>query len=282
MVYEALVFEESRGGFKQPTCVMSMMELILGIATGPFMRKTSFEGNKIITKEAMEIFRESIRYVADSEIQLFNSFENSLDPKNNKNGNGSNAALNPWHNLHEETKFLREIKDIQDELKILRTLAEAQETVWNQTFDDDHFKDRSICTPMSVKAEVDRMIEEADKTHDSVGYPYSTSSEVSLTVTDQHAARLEAETSRHDRRPARPRAEQNRHCLYRRDHCLSPPFLPDFGLCLEYIRLSPCRKQCRIRRLVDMKNQLASQSAYPSSSSSSHSTSTLSTSTTTR
>ena len=41
---------------------------------------------------------------------------------------------NHFTNIHPETGILREVKDILDELNILKKLIYDQKTVWNQTF----------------------------------------------------------------------------------------------------------------------------------------------------
>lgn len=42
---------------------------------------------------------------------------------------------NPYNNITPETKLLREIKDIVDELNMLKSLAENQERVWKQMWE---------------------------------------------------------------------------------------------------------------------------------------------------
>lgn len=48
-----------------------------------------------------------------------------------ENGDDS-ADMNPYFDIKKETAGLREVKDIYDELNMLKFLAEAQETVWKQ------------------------------------------------------------------------------------------------------------------------------------------------------
>ncbi|KAG2421548.1 hypothetical protein HFD88_005523 [Aspergillus terreus] len=72
----------------------------------------------------LEAFRASIGYVRSSEADLFREFELSL----------KDEQLHANHNISRETMLLREVKDICDELNILKTLAEDQENVWQQAW----------------------------------------------------------------------------------------------------------------------------------------------------
>lgn len=61
-----IIYGESKSRFERPTSVHSVMELILGIATGFFMKKyvsVQDPGHKNEHKGPLEIFRESIRDV---------------------------------------------------------------------------------------------------------------------------------------------------------------------------------------------------------------------------
>lgn len=66
-----------------------------------------------------------------------------------------------------EVELLREIKDINDELNILKLLAEDQERVWQQVFDGGNGARRDII-PTVVKVEIAEMIHEANQVQESV------------------------------------------------------------------------------------------------------------------
>ncbi|KAL2001346.1 hypothetical protein VTN02DRAFT_1863 [Thermoascus thermophilus] len=186
-VVDNLVFGETKGIIDRPTSAESMMELIVGITTGLFRQSKAVVRQQKL-KSALEMFRESIRYVADIETKLFNAFEDSLREtrkpsskrKSQKNGDPTpgnflsegapdkKSSVNPYYNIAEETALLREIKDIRDELNILTNLAESQEVVWEQAFGAHSLQDRSnfkyfhSCTPTEVKEELQEMAEEAE------------------------------------------------------------------------------------------------------------------------
>ncbi|KAL2010712.1 hypothetical protein VTN00DRAFT_6519 [Thermoascus crustaceus] len=196
-VVDNLVFGEIKGIIDRPTSVESMMEFIIGITTGLFTQNKAVVRQQKL-KSALEMFRESIRHVADIETKLFNAFEASLretrklssKPKSGKDGNPSpgnpsgnsssegasdkKSSDNPYYNIAEETALLREIKDIRDELNILTNLAESQEVIWKQTFGTDSLEDRSnfkyfhSCTPTEVKQELQEMAAEAKIVQNSV------------------------------------------------------------------------------------------------------------------
>ena len=139
---------------------------------------------------------------ADREITLFNNFKEILareekDRKKTKmEGNDieqvkkkeeeKKTDLNDSHcrsdngeletnSICEETELLREIKDIRDELNILETLVEAQDTVWKQAFgiekleNGPHFKYNHPCTPATVRIRLEYMIQNAQEVQEAVG-----------------------------------------------------------------------------------------------------------------
>lgn len=69
-----------------------------------------------------------------------------------------------YANIARETKLLREVKDICDELNILKTLAEDQEHVWKQFWDPEDVKSHTFNydTPLEIKTEIEEMIKEAE------------------------------------------------------------------------------------------------------------------------
>lgn len=65
------------------------------------------------------------------------------------------------HIISAETKLLDESRDIRDELRILRSLAEDQDVVWKQALSDLQYY--HPCTPADVKKDLDEMLSEAEK-----------------------------------------------------------------------------------------------------------------------
>ncbi|KAI0095585.1 hypothetical protein F4814DRAFT_457575 [Daldinia grandis] len=185
-----ILYGETRSRFERATSVQSIMELFVGAASGFFMEKfISCPGQDMgqrINKGPIEIFRESIRKVADDETRLFRDFLQGL--RNEARGRGGPAgkesqsdsraqqiSQNRYHVISPETELLEIIRDIRDELHILRSLAEDQDVVWKQAFaSGDHtdhpgqFQYYHSCTPTDVKKSLDDMLLEAEKTTDYI------------------------------------------------------------------------------------------------------------------
>ena len=64
--------------------------------------------------------------------------------------------MNPYHIIDQEAHLLDEIKDIRDEMNMLRILVEAQDNVWKQAFildnpsDSSSWNTKSNGTPLTV------------------------------------------------------------------------------------------------------------------------------------
>ncbi|KAJ5626613.1 hypothetical protein N7528_004040 [Penicillium herquei] len=174
-------YGESKSRFERPTTVEAVMELILGVATGFFMQKC-VKVTQGMRKAPTEVFRESIREVADEEIHTFRDFLNDLRAQTEKRkisrekSSGASSIRetpqNPYHIISDETELLDKIRDIRDELHMLRSLAEDQEVVWKQAFETSElrncFQYNHPCTPTEVKRSLDDMNLEAETTHNSI------------------------------------------------------------------------------------------------------------------
>jgi Mg2+ and Co2+ transporter CorA len=81
--------------------------------------------------------------------------EDELEKENTKN---------PYDNISEETELLREVKDISDELNMLKNLSEDQEDVWKQVWKDRKNQDATFTydSPSEIKAEIEEMIKDAE------------------------------------------------------------------------------------------------------------------------
>ncbi|KAE8356311.1 hypothetical protein BDV28DRAFT_117200 [Aspergillus coremiiformis] len=185
IVLDALVFGETEGSFRRPRSVESMMECIVTLATGPHLQRVSVKGQKK-PKEPLEIFRESIRRVADSENELSRTFIESVV--------GRYHTLLPKRDVGKEFRLLYEIKDIRDELNMLKTLTEAQETVWKQAFgarnsgDGFDFQYYHPHTPVDTRLELLEMAREAESTQDAIN--------TLLDLRQKHAGNQDAEFGR--------------------------------------------------------------------------------------
>ncbi|KAJ5882526.1 ankyrin [Penicillium soppii] len=135
-----------------------MKDLILRTATGLFYKKEIDVLGK--RKSPLDVYREAILTVGEytdvanhSEDERFeDEFERRMITKN------------PYDNISEETELLREVKDISDELNMLKNLAEDQEDVWKQVWKDEHKPDSGFTheIPSDIKGEIEEMIKEAD------------------------------------------------------------------------------------------------------------------------
>ncbi|KAJ4236806.1 hypothetical protein NW757_013346 [Fusarium falciforme] len=167
------------------------MELILGCATGFFMKKLVPVVDDLGCKDLMEVFLESIRDVANEETRLFDTFRKALedgesqrDELRKRSGNTPSVKQmpqNPCHIISPETALLHQIRDIRDEPRMFRSITEDQEIVWKQAFGSDVWKEvfdlsdlkdglqyYHPCTLTDVKKDLDDMVVEAEVTNDSI------------------------------------------------------------------------------------------------------------------
>ncbi|KAI8965046.1 hypothetical protein F5Y11DRAFT_314485 [Daldinia sp. FL1419] len=180
-----ILYGEARSRFERATSVRSVMELFIGTATGFFMEKfipcPSQDSTSKTKKGPIEIFRESLRKVADDEARLFRDFRESLlnesrlralrSRDSQPNAKTQQVLQNRHHVIASETELLEIIRDICDELRMLRSLAEDQDVVWKQAFPlngpsdhTDRFQYYHPCTPTDVKNNLDDMVSEANTT----------------------------------------------------------------------------------------------------------------------
>lgn len=82
---------------------------------------------------------------------------------------------NPGRAIFREARLLDEMRDIRDELCMLKALAEHQEVVWKQAFEIEElrgcFKYYHTYTPTDIKQDLDGMVVEADIETNSVSHP---------------------------------------------------------------------------------------------------------------
>ncbi|GIJ90580.1 hypothetical protein Asppvi_009539 [Aspergillus pseudoviridinutans] len=179
-VLNDITYGESRGRSERPTSVNAVMQLVLGAATGFFIEKCVQLADGTF-KGPLEVFRESIRDVANRETELFQNFLKDLKQEiekrkarneriSSRSGRPSIRELpnNPHYIISEETELLDQIRDINDELHMLRSLAEDQEIVWNQAFLGMETQGRFSCTPTEIARDLDGIILEAEMTRDSI------------------------------------------------------------------------------------------------------------------
>ncbi|KAL4883005.1 hypothetical protein BJY04DRAFT_216723 [Aspergillus karnatakaensis] len=160
----------------------SMIELILSVSVGYFdRRRIDVNGTKV---SPLEVFSNSIRLVRNQEATLYQSFKESVNAAKNQRlsrmERTKNAAStddksqgehdNEHQDITEETELLQEIKDICDELNILKNLAEDQERVWRVAC-KSKLASHSLSTyttPTEVKDNIMEMIHEAKVVRQSI------------------------------------------------------------------------------------------------------------------
>ncbi|KAI1113766.1 hypothetical protein F5Y14DRAFT_441692 [Nemania sp. NC0429] len=169
-----VLYGGSRSRFERATTVESVMELILGVAIGSFMEKSiSVESSR---KGPIEIFREEIRNVSNTETELFETFLTGLKYEADESGilQGKRSWLNSqrYHIISTETELLQRTRDLNDELQILRSLAEDQDIVWTQAFSSDegkgHLQNYHAYTPADIKMDLTELLLGVEKTTDSI------------------------------------------------------------------------------------------------------------------
>ncbi|PWY83629.1 hypothetical protein BO70DRAFT_396055 [Aspergillus heteromorphus CBS 117.55] len=189
MVLQEILGELVDGRMKgqaRPKSVDLMLELVVKTTTG-FLPDNKVQTSQTKTRSALEIFQESIRNVANQEATLFKQFEQYLtgtaetteekggdpsfpslegdhrstysQPANKTPGQSqeSDQSKTPFHDITREIKLLREVKDIRDELYILKSLVEDQSEVWKQAFKGGAANDQ----PNYLKVEIVEMAKEA-------------------------------------------------------------------------------------------------------------------------
>ncbi|KAF3013504.1 hypothetical protein E8E14_006812 [Neopestalotiopsis sp. 37M] len=169
---------------ERATTVGAIVELILGVATGFFNKKTlRIKGGEStqVYRGPMDIFRESIREAAEEEANMFQEFLDSLErgaksskkhmSETCKKSLPESRSSDRIHVISREAKLLQQVRDIRDELHILKSLAEAQENVWLQTFAPvatGGTATSQFLTPTDVKKDLDDMISEAEEIDNKV------------------------------------------------------------------------------------------------------------------
>ncbi|CAG8971164.1 hypothetical protein HYALB_00010139 [Hymenoscyphus albidus] len=80
------------------------------------------------------MFAGSIGIVADEEVKCFETFKADLD-KSRRSYNADNDIIKPELDIIKEITLLEEVKDIRDELNILRSILGEQKSLLNRLLD---------------------------------------------------------------------------------------------------------------------------------------------------
>ncbi|KGO63933.1 Mg2+ transporter protein, CorA-like/Zinc transport protein ZntB [Penicillium italicum] len=199
-----------------------IVEIIVETATTSFYDvKVSLDATGKAKRSPMDIFRESLQRVRNEEASLFDGFEKSLkgDKAGQQSGSGAvinhktpptdqhppkkpivtrlgewwkslqaHALENRYQNIQNETRLLREIKDILDELRILKELANDQEHVnglWKKIVDVQIGRRYTI---KETKDDLENMIQEAKSVEEAIN--------TLLDLKQKQATILEAQATR--------------------------------------------------------------------------------------
>lgn len=126
------VVSETESNAKNQSRIQSIYELAMIITT---RCAGIFDGHRVDSQQFQffDMFSFSINKVTNEESQLFAKFnvasrqsEEWLGRHHREGSEGQLELTNDLLNIHSETKLLAEIKDIQDELNILKTLLHDQ------------------------------------------------------------------------------------------------------------------------------------------------------------
>ena len=149
--------------------------------------------------------------------------------------------MNTYHVIDREANILNEIKDIRDEMNMLRALAEAQENVWKQA--SIHYDSAessvwtNICTPGQVLQELGEMTIEAETIQNAVGTLFLGGPDieeyVNILFIDKYTVRSTTKTSHHQGGRARTstsqrhrQAIQHHSRLHNCNDCICEEYLP--------------------------------------------------------
>lgn len=109
----------------------------------------------------------------------------------------------PKRDMGKEFRLLYEIKDIREELNMLKSLTETQKKVWRQALRTSLSKYPHLQTPRQVALEIKEVAREAESTQDAVSLAHLTPfffffslGDGLLIFADQHAFGIATEACR--------------------------------------------------------------------------------------
>ncbi|TGO21309.1 hypothetical protein BPAE_0227g00100 [Botrytis paeoniae] len=152
---------ETKSQFERARTVDSLMELLLGVAPGLFIKRFAEKEFSLFQEFLQGLQEASPREPEQKQGQRSNAKSDSKSPD-------GPMPLNRYHVISSETELLNMIRDIRDELHMLRSLAEDQEIVWKQAFASSDLMHFKAYTPTNVKKDLDDMLSEADKTENYI------------------------------------------------------------------------------------------------------------------
>ncbi|OBT73169.1 hypothetical protein VF21_07933 [Pseudogymnoascus sp. 05NY08] len=110
-----------------PSSPEQLMQLIVSSATGVIEQRKVILPEKKLSLSVLEIFENAIGDIEDGELNLFSKFKETLDEDN---------SIDEEYSIDEEIGYLVLIKDILDELNILKSLIKDQKKVWHDAFSE--------------------------------------------------------------------------------------------------------------------------------------------------
>ncbi|KAJ5339104.1 ankyrin [Penicillium brevicompactum] len=152
-----------------------IVEFIVATAIGLSQRKGITVAPQSYKKSPLDVFHESIIKVQNEEKILFDKFSETLVAGKNKAFNKSAEKGDPtknddysYGNVSKETYYLGEVKDILDELNILKNLVEDQDRVWKQLSEADAPAHNLSMFGFDTPSDIRRAIEEMTKETETV------------------------------------------------------------------------------------------------------------------
>ncbi|KAM0815307.1 putative KRR-R motif-containing protein 1 [Seiridium cardinale] len=122
----------------------------------------------------LQVFGSAVARTADHEVKLFDQFINDLDKGHGKT---PQPKMRKSRDLSEETNLLKVVKDIQDELNIIKTVLLGQKKVLDATRNILHTgnKDFAVFYDALSKIDVthqavDKLIHDAQRTQDNINH----------------------------------------------------------------------------------------------------------------
>ncbi|OBT66503.1 hypothetical protein VE03_03603 [Pseudogymnoascus sp. 23342-1-I1] len=136
-----------------PSSPEQLMKLIVSSATGTIEQQKEIVPEKGLSLSVLEIFENAIGDIKDGQLNLFSEFKKTLGFKDTLNGDYStneddsaneDDSISEDYSIGKEIHYLVSIKDVLDELNILKSLIKDQKKVWHDAFSEYRMETKSL------------------------------------------------------------------------------------------------------------------------------------------
>ncbi|KFY97220.1 hypothetical protein V498_02182 [Pseudogymnoascus sp. VKM F-4517 (FW-2822)] len=136
-----------------PSSPEQLMKLIVSSATGIIEQQKEIVPEKRLSLSVLEIFENAIGDIEDGELDLFRKFKKTLVVKDTLSEDYSTDeddssvegySIDGGYSIDKEIHYLVLIKDILDELNILKSLMKDQKKVWHDAFSEYRTDTKSL------------------------------------------------------------------------------------------------------------------------------------------